>query len=284
MPRSVTHWLEWCAGKGHLGRVAQYHTQQPITSIEWQSTLCHHGQAMADQLRCQQQFVQADVLNDNLSHLFNEAKGVMALHACGQLHLELLEQARQHQIEHIFVCPCCYHLISDSAYLGLSEQAKAVGLTLSKRDLKLPLQQLVTSGQRGRRQRETELLWRLSFSQYVQLLTGESQYTPLPNFAKALLNQDYEAFCRWACQAKGYAFNARLMSDSLVRGQGQLALVNTIELVRQRFRRLLELWLVLDRVCFLEEAGYQVSLMAFCDFSVTPRNLLIKAQLAPLNT
>ncbi|MFO6421960.1 methyltransferase [Motilimonas sp. KMU-193] len=279
LPSAPTQWLEWCAGKGHLGRVAQYQTHRQITSIEWQQALCCAGQAIADQLHCQQHFVQANVLTEDLSNCFTAAQGVMALHACGELHLQLLKQARQHQVQHILVCPCCYHLINDDQYVGLSEQAKTTGLVLSKRDLKLPLQQLVTTGQRGRRLRDTELHWRLSFSQYVQLLTGSRQYTPLPNFAKALLSQDFAAFCRWVCETKAIDFDPSLLEASLARGQNQLALVNKIELVRQRFRRILEFWLVLDRVCFLEEAGYRVTVMPFCDFSVTPRNLLIKAEL-----
>ena len=51
-----------------------------------------------------------------------------------------------------------------------------------------------------------------------------------------------------------------------------------MELVRLLFRRPLEIWLALDRACFLEEQGYNVVMGSFCDKPITPRNLLIHAE------
>ena len=50
-----------------------------------------------------------------------------------------------------------------------------------------------------------------------------------------------------------------------------------IELVRHVFRRALEIWLVLDRGLYLQQAGYDVSLSEFCEKQLTPRNVLIQA-------
>ena len=51
--------------------------------------------------------------------------------------------------------------------------------------------------------------------------------------------------------------------------------VQCLELIRQLFRRPLEIWLVLDRVLFLEESNYKVNYGTFCSKSMTPRNILI---------
>ena len=64
----------------------------------------------------------------------------------------------------------------------------------------------------------------------------------------------------------------------LQQGEQRFAITERMELVRQLFRRPLELWLVLDRVCYLEEFGYDVSLGTFCEKRMTPRNLLIHAE------
>ncbi|WP_306295557.1 hypothetical protein [Shewanella algae] len=45
------------------------------------------------------------------------------------------------------------------------------------------------------------------------------------------------------------------------------------------FRPIIERYLLLDRVCFLLEAGYRVQLGAFCEQATTPRNALIHAWL-----
>ena len=42
--------LEWCAGKGHLGKVMSYAFQAPVVSLEWQQSLCNAGQQKAQQL------------------------------------------------------------------------------------------------------------------------------------------------------------------------------------------------------------------------------------------
>jgi hypothetical protein len=48
--------------------------------------------------------------------------------------------------------------------------------------------------------------------------------------------------------------------------------------VRLKFQPYLERWLLLDRAVFLQEQGYEVSLKAFCERELTPRNTLINAR------
>jgi hypothetical protein len=55
--------------------------------------------------------------------------------------------------------------------------------------------------------------------------------------------------------------------------------VRNLELLRNLFRRPLELWLILDRALYLGERGYDVRVGTFCDSHITPRNLLIIAEL-----
>ena len=48
-------------------------------------------------------------------------------------------------------------------------------------------------------------------------------------------------------------------------------------MVRGVFRRGIELWVDLDRACYLAEAGWRVQLGTFCSRALTPRNLAITA-------
>ena len=61
-------------------------------------------------------------------------------------------------------------------------------------------------------------------------------------------------------------------------GWQRLAQVRNLELLPGLFRRPLEVWLLLDRVLFMQEAGYRVRLGQFCPTQLTPRNLLILAE------
>ena len=58
-----------------------------------------------------------------------------------------------------------------------------------------------------------------------------------------------------------------------------MLVVTALDLVRHQFRRLLELWLVLDRALYLAEQGYRVEVGEFCSRELSPRNLLIDARL-----
>ncbi|HET8711292.1 MAG TPA: hypothetical protein VFM32_07945, partial [Spongiibacteraceae bacterium] len=60
-------------------------------------------------------------------------------------------------------------------------------------------------------------------------------------------------------------------------GWERLREVAALNLPRLAFRRVLELWLALDRALFLHESGYRVEVGLFCAHVLTPRNILIKA-------
>ena len=57
----------------------------------------------------------------------------------------------------------------------------------------------------------------------------------------------------------------------------KLEKISRLELLRQVFRWPLEVWLVLDRVLFLQEQNYDVNYGVFCEKQLTPRNILIMA-------
>jgi len=51
-----------------------------------------------------------------------------------------------------------------------------------------------------------------------------------------------------------------------------------LSLVRQAFRRPLELWLVHDLALHLASQGYRTGIGTFCPPATTPRNILLSAQ------
>lgn len=277
--------LEWCAGKGHLGRLLAQQGRQ-VTSLEWDKDLCVQGQALASQLQLPHQFVCNDALQPEAAALFKPQQTAIALHACGELHLAFLRQAAAANTQQLLLSPCCYHLIADEYYQPLSQAGQRLELKLDfkldKHSLRLPLQQQVTGGERVRRLRHIELTWRLAFDELQQALTGEPSYLPLPSFAKRLLSGTFSDFVLWACEKKSLTPPAIINEAHwLAQADARRLLVKRIELVRHRYRYLLELWLLLDKALFLEEQGYQVQLGLFTDVQHTPRRYLLQAILKP---
>ncbi|WP_028108641.1 methyltransferase [Ferrimonas futtsuensis] len=272
-------WLEWCAGKGHLGRVLAAASGREVVSLEWQQRLCDEGKVLASKSGQPQRFVQGDALTADAASLLAGEQHAVALHACGELHLALMRHGAERRTRSLSLSPCCYHLIPEASYQPQSQAAQASGLSLSKMDLKLPLQETVTAPPQVRRRRRLELSYRLGFDS-LQRSQGGGGYLPVPTVPKAVLDLGFEAFCHWACERKGLGLDLTQAGDFLEKGEARVSLVEQMETVRQLFRRPLEIWLALDRVLFLEEQGYQVSLTEFCERRATPRNLLIQATLA----
>ncbi|KKD00608.1 methyltransferase [Photobacterium halotolerans] len=280
LPSHQLPWLEWCAGKGYLGRVlaACHHTE--VTSLEWQQRLTQDGQLAANQLGLPMTFIQADAFAPESARVIKPDQHAVALHACGDLHVSLLEQVAAKRTAAVSVSPCCYHLIRHEVYQPLSKPAKASELRLSKHDLRMPLQETVTAGQRVKQQRFVEVSYRLGFDALQKHLTGNHEYLPVPNVQKARLKHGFTDFCQWAAAQKGLPLTGDI--DYLhwqQQGEARFREVERMELVRQAFRRPLEMWLVFDRALLMQEAGYQVSVGTFCDKPTTPRNIMIHAQL-----
>lgn len=282
MPALGLPWLEWCAGKGFLGRVLAASHLMPVTSLEWQAGLCEAGQAAAHKLKLPMTFVQGDAFSADSEQYIVPEQHAVALHACGDLHVSLLSRVARKKGQAVSVSPCCYHLIRGHAYEPMSAVARNSQLSLSKQDLKLPLQETVTAGNRVRNLRFLEVSYRLGFDSLQRNIRGQDSYLPVPNVQKALLNEGFEAFCRWAAGQKQLPLLGNI--DFAVwqnEGEQRYHWVERLELVQQVFRRPLELWLVYDRACFMEEAGYRVSVGTFCDKPITPRNILIHAERIP---
>lgn len=280
------HLVEWCAGKGHLGRLLSFSQHHEVVSIEWQQALCDVGQQLAEHYQIAQRFIQADVLRDDLGDHLQRADGAVALHACGDLHVALMRQATKHATDHLFIAPCCYHLTHAKRYIGLSQQGQQLihqyftepGYTITSAHIKLVVQEQVTAGARVARLREQEVQWRLAYQGLYEWVTGAHHYRPLPSVSKHWFSGEFEEFVQWAAQYHGIVLPPHIDIERwLAHGETARLQVARLDLVRHLFRRPLEAMLVLDRATFLAEHGYQVQISEFCNYHLTPRNFLISA-------
>ncbi|OIN01899.1 hypothetical protein BFR57_07535 [Idiomarina sp. MD25a] len=283
VPNQLAIATEWCAGKGHLGRLLSFTQQRPVVSIEWQSALCAEGAELARHHQLPQTFIQQDVLattdDGKIQQTLRNSQTAMALHACGDLHIRLLEHATEAQVRDIFVAPCCYHLTRQAYYEPLSKIAQACDFRLSKNALRLAAQGLVTAGRRERGLRQTELVWRLSYESWRQDQLSDPCYRPLNSVSKAIFAGPFEDFCRWAAAQHGMSLDLSFDAEYwLAIGKQRFLVTEAIEQVRLKFQPYIERWLLLDRAVFLQEQGYEVSLKAFCERELTPRNTLISAR------
>ncbi len=276
--RRPRHWLDWCSGKGHLGRWLTRQDQH-LTCLEHDPALIESGQTLSRRLGLDAQHIRQDVLAADSAEQLHAGHTPVALHACGDLHVRLLQLASHNGCAQLAVAPCCYNRITGLHYQPLSAVAHTSRLQLSRDDLSLPLSETVTAGARVRRQRDRSMAWRLAFDLLQRQLRGLDEYLPTPSLPSDWFDKPFASFCHDLAALRAVPTPGRQDWQALeASGWQRLAAVRNLELLRKLFRRPLELWLLLDRALYLHEQGYSVKLGTFCDYQVSPRNLLLLAE------
>lgn len=272
--QTPAHWLDWCAGKGHLGR-RLLQPGQRLTCLEYDPALITSGQALSDRHGLPATHHLQDVMADVV---IQPEHTPVALHACGDLHVRLLQLASAAGCKQLALAPCCYNRITADSYQPLSAAGRASLLQLSIDDLGLPLSETVTAGNRVRQQRDTSMARRLGFDRLQRQLRGCDDYLPTPSLPASWLDKPFADYCQELASLKGLSTGEQDWTTLEAHGWQRLAEVRNLELVRGLFRRPLELWLVLDRALFMLEQGYNVEVGSFCEPSLTPRNLMVLAE------
>lgn len=271
-------WLEWCSGKGYLGRLLHYSTGNNVTSLEYQAALCSAGQAFATENDLPITFHEMDVLSSKVVPFLISDAHAVALHACGDLHHKLVEVGAIHNISSLSVSPCCYHLISAESYQPLSKLARESSLILSKSDLRIPLQETITGGERVIRHRKLEMTFRLGLDELLHNELGYKEYVPIPSIKKSQLAEGFKVFCLWAADKKQITLPECNWEQYLAAGEKRFLRMEQLSLIIKPFMRALEIWLALDKALYLNEQQYEVQLKTFCAKEITPRNLLLLAK------
>ncbi len=267
--------LEWCGGKGHLGRLLAARAQQPVLSLDYDATLCREGELLAERAQVDQRFVCADALYADTAHHLAGCHAV-ALHACGDLHLALLHGAVAHHAAAVDLSPCCYYRTADAVYRPLNPEGT---LQLSRDELHLPVTDTATAGARDRRLRDRAMAWKLAFVQLREALANVPSTRTFKPVPASWLALGFEPWCRQLAAREGINVPAHYDWLALeAHGWQRQREVMRLSLVRHVFRRPLEVWLALDRALYLERAGYRVRLAEFCGRELTPRNLFISAR------
>ena len=266
--------IDWCGGKGHLGRLLALQWQVPVHTLEIDAVLCADGTGLAERQRLNHDFVNSDALT--VADWPKRGQHAVALHACGNLHRRLIEHGAAAGVARFDVAPCCYHRGVEDAYQPLSG---ILGTKLTRDDVRLAVTETVTASARLTLQRDKEMAWKLGFDAYRRAITSNEYRSfkpvPAPWFRGSFVEYLGLMAARQGLPLPSTTAAAAFEASGWQR-QGE---VMCLSIVRHAFRRALEVWLALDLAVYLENQGYAVELGSFCERHLTPRNLLISAQL-----
>lgn len=265
--------IDWCGGKGHLGRLLALQWQMPVSTLEIDRQLCQEGRQLAARQQLPQEFLEADALT--VADWPQSGQHAVALHACGELHRRLISHGVAREVRQFDVAPCCYHRGVTQSYQPLSPGLATV---LTRDDTRLAVTETVTASPRLARLRDKEMAWKLGFDAYRRQVSGDvyKTFKPVP---AAWFRQQFEDFLALMAEREGLPVPSdRSAADFEAQGWQRQRQVMRFSVVRHAFRRPLEVWLALDLTGFLETSGYRVELGVFCSRQLTPRNLLISAR------
>lgn len=269
--------LEWCAGKGHLGRLLARYGAPQVTSLEIDGSLCVDGERLAQRLGLPQRFRQADALAEGALSDFAGHHAV-ALHACGDLHRVLVRGAGAAALEAIDFAPCCYQRTADDSYQLLAGPLPGAALSLSRDDLRLAVTGAATAAAAEVAAVETETAWKLAFQHAQQSVTGQP-YRPTPSLSRSALRGGFRSYVQALAAHAGIDLGGGIDWPALEAfGWRRQRDVARLTLLRYGFRRAIEAFVVCDLAACLEQQGYAVTVGTFCAGTLTPRNLLISAR------
>lgn len=267
--------LDWCGGKGHLGRLLALAWRAKVRTLDIDPVLCAAGEGLAQRAGVRQEFAVADALT--VADWPRAGQHAVALHACGHLHRRLIREGAERGVSRFDVAPCCYYLGVGERYQPLSQHQQ---LVLTRDDTRLAVTETVTAAPREARQRDREMAWKLGFDAYRRAVCGDS-YRSFKSIPGVWLRAAFAEFLALMAGREGLPPpTAGQCREFEAIGWQRRHDVMRLSIVRHAFRRAVEVWLALDLATYLEERGYRVALGVFCARQLTPRNLLISARLA----
>ena len=265
--------IEWCGGKGYLGRLLCEKWMQPVTTLEYNQDLVDAGLLLAGKFKVDQQFKHVDVLHDATDRYLRNHHAI-ALHACGDLHRELVHQIIKNKVPSFSIVPCCYHLGRDAHYNPFNGDLK---LNISREALRLAVSETVTAHHNEIQKRDQDMAWKLAFQQLRIEISGDTDYQSFKPVPKAWLKEGFQAYCQKLCERESVRLPEYVDWNNWERkGDKRQHDVMRLQLLRQCFKRALELWLIMDMVVYLQAHGYNMKAHIFCPRSLTPRNIILE--------
>ena len=268
------NYVDWCCGKGHLGRMLASIFGANIVGIENNLQVIEKGRSLAPQ---KQVFIECDVFHNDIPDFQG---GMVALHSCGSLLTKAMEQVFEQDLQECFLVSCCYHKINEEFYVPMSETGKKQHVCFTKKELRLPSTLEHHASKKSKRRRRADMRYRLSIDYILQEIGFHSSYTsfpPVPDFWKDLSFQEYVDQV-WA--RENYPSISKINVKNMEeKGREQLRIIRALSSFRSMFGRVLEVWINTDRALWLQEKGYNVTLGICMPKSASPRNIAIQAKL-----
>ena len=270
--------VDWCCGKGHLGRTIAAKAQVPLLGVEIQAGLCHDGEKLASEAGVEATFATANALKDPVA--LPEGCMVVALHSCGGLGYAAMQAAdASSNARFLVIAPCCHYKMVQAPREPLSVAGRLHNLVLEEHELRLPSITERTPGAKQCRLRRADMLYRTGLDLMLRGVAGQEGYRPFPAAPDSWKGGTFATFVsKMLAREKVENVPADWEAEAATweeAGRVKLRRIQALASLRQVFVRSIEVWLAFDRAMWLQERGWKVKVGTFCSPEVSPRNILL---------
>ena len=278
-------------GVGHLSRVLSHYHGIPSISIDQNSEFQKIGIERLSKYRKLDGAKDVTFMNltfgkdedqADLKKVFSQNSLGLGLHTCGPLANTLIKSTVDYGTRGILSFGCCYHSLNPVSDFPISNFYKEqkfpilnlYGLTLATRShAEMNFDTYKT--------KERVKYYRYALHLFLMKHFSTSSFVAVGECHMSLYSQPFHLYATLKLRELNLEHNFTNESiDEFYNSpdiQQQLRVMFLCNIIRWQMGRALEVYIQLDRCLYLEENGYIVSLEAYFDESLSPRNLGILA-------
>lgn len=215
--------------------------------------------------------------------LLDETTMTLGLHTCGELANDQIKATAQRQASGLINFGCCYQRLDRSSAQNISGFSQTMP---DKLEMNLFALTLAARAHKKMSSKDFQFKLKVKFYRYaIHLLLTDvfhmKNVLNLGNSSRKLYDQPFSVYAQEQLKRIGVTPPAADVLDDFYQNPDRLGLIwkmITAGLIRNALGRLLEIYLLLDRVIYLQENGFQADLYEFFDEETSPRNLGIVAR------
>lgn len=265
--------VDWCCGKGHLGRTLSHVFDVPLQGLDIDEELIIQARKLSES-RSQHQFTKCDVLKKGEVPILDGT--IVALHSCGSLLDRAIETMLDQKLRQGIFVSCCYHRIQTSHWIPKSQKCANENVQLDVFELRIPSTFEYSASTKIRKRRRREMLYRVSFDLLLRDLCGNQEYQKIASVPDAWKDLSFEEFVQNISRREHILIPQQInLIQYLEMGQQKLNQIRGLGSLRSLFSRLIELLVIGDRALWLQEKGREAVVGIFAPEEVTPRNTII---------
>jgi len=287
--KNIARVVDIGGGKGLLAQTLVNQYRMPVTSFDMDPVLQetgrkrHYKNPRHPDMKVEFITKKVDVSDPTFNSLLRPDDMSLGLHTCGALATDQIRFSVHNKIAGLINLGCCYHKLENTPTPHfISNIARELSLPpMSKYALTLASRAHRKMDEKSNDLKNKVKLYRYAMHMLLYDKYDVKELTPLGNSSPKLYD---ESFGTYALEQLGRlkieAIHSKEELDHYLDNPSMQTLIWQMlaaGFIRNAFGRLLELYILLDRVCYLEENGYKSQLLEFFDEELSPRNLGITA-------